>query len=122
MINTTWPNSNFSSHPLLITEYGTACNVSEAIQASAVKAQAQVIKDTATNTNQPLFLGGCLFEYTNELWKTTNPGCIQSDLGINKFDPGMFCTATQISSTDLYRVDDLIKKLAYTEYKNVINP
>ncbi len=122
MINTTWPSSNFSSQPLLITEYGTACNVSETVQASAIKAQAQVIKDATGNTNKPFFLGGCLFEYTSELWKTTDPACLQSDLGINKFDAGMFCTASQISSSNLYRVDDLIKKPAYADYKSVISP
>jgi hypothetical protein len=70
IINTTWPNSDFKDQPLLITEYGTACNVSSAVQASTVMAQAQFIKDAAENPAKPLFLGGCLFEYTNELWKT----------------------------------------------------
>ena len=121
VINTLWPGSDFANQPLLITEYGTACNVSDAIQVSAVQAQAQFIKDAATNSGKPLFLGGCLFKYTNELWKTTDPSCQQDELGINEF-AGTFCTATQISSTNLYRVDDLTKKPAYASYKSVVNP
>lgn len=124
MINTTWPQSDFSTQPLLITEYGTACNVSEADQADSIKAQVQFIKNAATNTGKPLFLGGCLFEYTNELWKTTNPGCQQEDLGINKFDTGVFCTArepSQLNPPNLYRVDTLIQKPAYASYKEVVN-
>ncbi len=123
MINTTWPGSDFKDQPLLITEYGTACNVSETDQANSIKAQAQFIKNAATNVNKPLFLGGCLFEYTSELWKTDIPACQQDELGIHKFDVGMFCTArepSQLNPPNLYRVDDLIKKPAYTAYKDVV--
>jgi hypothetical protein len=123
MINTTWPDSIFKNQPLLITEYGTACNVSSAVQASAVQAQAQFIKDAAENPDKPNFLGGCLFEYTNELWKNAalNPTCVQDDLGINSFS-GTFCTAQQIKSSNLYRVDVLTQKAAYATYKSVVNP
>ena len=124
MINITWPGSDFANQPLLITEYGTACNVSETDQADSIKAQARFIKDAATNSGKPLFLGGCLFEYTNELWKTTVPACQQNDLGINKFDPGMFCTArepSRLNPPNLYRVDVLVQKPAYAAYKAVVN-
>ena len=121
IINNTWPNSDFSKQPLLVTEYGTAENVaSEAIQSDSIKAQAQFIKDQATNPSKPLFLGGCLFEYTNELWK----GATQDDLGINKF-AGPFCTAKEPSHfppNDIYRVDTLDKKIAYATYKAIVNP
>jgi len=119
IVNTAWPNSDFSNQPLLVTEYGTATNVSDADQSDSIKAQAQFIKDQATNPNKPLFLGGCLFEYTNELWK----GATQDDLGINSF-AGPFCTAQELNQgpPNIYRVDTLNQKPAYDTYKAIINP
>ena len=119
LINTTWPNSNFAVQPLLITEYGTAENVRDSHQADSIQAQAQFIKDAATNPNKPLFLGGCLFEYTSELWKGN-----QNDLGINKFGR-RFCTAKEPSHSppsDIYRVDVLTQKHAYAAYKAIVSP
>ena len=120
IINNTWPNSAFANQPLLVTEYGTAENVSDADQSDSIKAQAQFIKDQATNPNKPLFLGGCLFEYTSELWKPN----MQFDLGINS-SAGTSCTAKepgQGAPNDIYLVDDLTQKPAYATYKAIVSP
>ncbi len=116
IVNTTWPTSDFADQPLLVSEFGVAENVSDVDQADSIAAQAKWIK----NVDNQKFLGACLFEFSNELWKAS---VSQDDLGIVDF-PGVpsFCDALEPSNSLIYRVDALVEKPAYSAYKAVVNP
>ncbi len=117
IVNTTWPTSEFSNQPMLVSEYGIAENVGDPQdQADSIAAQAKWIK----NVDNKKFLGACLFEFSNELWK----GISQDDLGIVEFPVVLdFCTAEEPSNSTIYRVDKLEEKpLIYDAFKAVVNP
>ncbi len=117
IVNTLWPTSEFKDQPFLVSEYGTAQNVSAADQAASISAQAKWIK----NVDNKNFLGGCIFEFSNEVWK----GGLQDDLGLVNFTglPLTFCTSEEPSNSTIYRVDDLVEKaLVYDAFKAVVNP
>jgi hypothetical protein len=132
IINNTWPQSSFANDLFLVTEYGVSVDftpsmvpITETEQADSIKAQAQWIQNAANNVNLPNFLGGCVFEWSNELWKS-NVSPAQGTLGLNKFavspmPPADYCTAEESNSL-IYRVDNLINKPSYASYKSVVKP
>lgn len=118
VVNVDWPASEFKDQPFLVSEYGVALNTTEAVQAMSIEAQARWIG----NVNNPLFLGGCVFEFSNELWKVPpDTPNLQSELGLVKFSGG-FCTALEPSNSSVYRVDALTLKPSYASFKSVVNP
>lgn len=129
IILTDWPQSAFANQPFLVTEYGVAedTGLTEADQATSIMLQAQWIQNLANGGEAKTFLGGCVFEWSNEAWKLT-VAPPQGLLGLNKFTvapppppPGGFCTATE-SNGNIYRVDTLVQKPSFASYKSVVNP
>ncbi len=104
--------------PLLFTEYGYWSRpTGQNLQKNQIVNQATIIYSNIDNTF-PMFLGGCLFELTDELWKRGGFGDQQEQsFGIEKFT-GNF--GTDITTTGLeYRVDVLEKKESFDAFKNV---
>lgn len=116
IINREWPNSRFSTQPLLITEYGWNSNLANrSHQAESIGRQAKFIHDASHNVNKPLFLGGILFEFSDEEWKPDEGHAFDGrHSGLVQFQG--ISTNGYTTSGHSYPIDILHEKPAYNTY------
>ena len=71
------------------------------------------------NDTYPLFVGGCLFEYNDELWKTGGFGNDEEQsFGLNAFSG---TSETDLTTTKLtYLIDELRQKQAYADFQTTL--
>jgi len=106
-ITETHPTSAFSDEYLLITEYGWYTNPPGGVpgqtgQDTSVQEQAKIIYNNATNTSYPKFLGGCYFEWSDELYK---PGSSEKSFGLQAFPSPLDFTIGKTTNNLDYRID-----------------
>ena len=120
VVNSQWPHSQFASQPLLITEYGwNSATTSFINQGASIGSQARFISENSKDPNKPLFLGGVLFEFSDELWKPDEGGGYDGDsYGLYTFADQF--TNDSTTTNQSYRIDQLSPKDAFITYKNNI--
>lgn len=115
LVNTRWPESQYSEQLLLITEYGWNSAISENIQSDSVGSQTEYIK--GLTTSKPLFLGGVIFEFSDELWKPDEGGAFDgTHYGLLKFGNTTTPPDGTTTTGQHYPIDTLAPKLAYNAY------
>jgi len=119
MINQKWPSSIFHSQPLLISEYGWNSSVSEIDQSNSIQKQITFIKQSAMDPSKPLFLGGILFEFTDELWKPDQGnGFDGQDYGLFKLSD-KFTIGTTVGNLQ-FPINVLIPKPIVTFFGDIV--
>ena len=105
----------FGTQPLLITEYGSPSNPQGELEQKIVIDEQIAIIYGNIGPAFPLFAGGCLYEFTDELWRTGGFGNKEEQsFGIKAFT-GDFGEDLTLDGLP-YRVDVLADKLVVNSF------
>lgn len=121
----TWQTSIHGDLPLMFTEYGRWSSEGEMLQADSITQQNSGIFGLS-GRKYATFLGACLFEWSDELWKpatSENTAEQEQSFGITTFEveAGEFMYQTDTTLQGMpYLVNDMVRKVGYDAYVSSI--